>query len=366
MALSKKKCVRVLMRKKFTAPLWLLLVIGSVIVVVLGRLFFLLSHESEYQSLIVWDDPLAVRTDPRLQWWLDGRAVEREEDARARPYAVMIDQGIDSGVPAGLDKASVVVEALVEGGVTRLMALFDPIASVEKIGPVRSVRPYFADWAQGFDAVLVHAGGSPTALKLISITEIDELNEISGDGMYFFRDPYRSAPHNLFIASSRLPWKKKEWRPVIDQDTIKPWDWARGTTDGIQGNPGSSILVDFSRTSYTVEWKQKNSAQSYQRFRNGIPEVVESDKAIFADNIIVQYIQVGLEDELRLTMQTIGEGKTLICSAGECADGIWKREKDNQPTQFFIHSQKGDRLAPLLPGATWIEVVPEGKRVTFQ
>ncbi|HLD20276.1 MAG TPA: DUF3048 domain-containing protein [Patescibacteria group bacterium] len=363
MTLPKKKIMYTLIHKNFFFSLWIMIVAGAGIVATLGGVFFLFSQAPEDQSLVLLNN---TSPETRFEWWLDGHAVSTEQEQYIRPYAVMIDQGMDSGPLVGIDEASVVFEALVEGGVTRLMALFDPKVSVQKIGPIRSVRPYFVDWAHGFDAVLAHAGGSPTALRLIDGLESDHLNEISSDGRYFFRDPQKYSPHNLFIKNTNIPWEYKKWYTVIDEQGNRPWEWARGVTDGVQGQTVSHITIDFSRTSYTVEWKQSDGSKKYQRYRGGVLENTADGKGVFAVNIIVQYVQVGLEDELRLTMKTIGEGEALICSVGQCADGIWKRKDRNQPTQFFVNSSPPSHLVKLLPGSTWIEAVPEGRTVTIQ
>ncbi len=362
MTLSKQKIMYTLIRKKFSLPLRVMIMAGVGLVAALGGVFFLFSQAPEDQSLVLLNN---TSSEMRFKWWLDGHAVSTEHEQYIRPYAVMIDQGMDSGPLVGIDEASVVFETLVEGGVTRLMALFDPGVSVQKIGPIRSVRPYFVDWAYGFDAVLVHAGGSPTALRLLDELGSDHLNEISSDGRYFFRDPHKRSPHNLFIKSITIPWEVKQWDTVIDEQRNRPWEWAQGVTDGVQGRLASHITIDFSRTSYTVEWKQSEGSKLYQRYRGGVLETTADGKGVFAVNIIIQYVPVGLEDELRLTMKTVGEGKALICSAGQCADGTWKREYRNQPTQFFVNSPDASHLVTLFPGTIWIESVPEGRTVAI-
>ena len=125
-----------------------------------------------------------------------------------RPYAVMIDNHPDAYPQTGLDHALVVFEALAEFGITRFMAIYAPGIGPDApaIGPVRSARLYFVQWAMGFGAIYAHAGGSPQGLALAQSTDkiinLDALHR--GGGAYFARSKKRFAPHNLFTSSADL------------------------------------------------------------------------------------------------------------------------------------------------------------------
>ena len=83
-------------------------------------------------------------------------------------YGVMIDNHPEARPQSGLDQAFLVIEAPVEGGISRLLAFFSAEQVLEEIGPVRSARPYFLDWNNELDALYVHVGGSDAALDYIS------------------------------------------------------------------------------------------------------------------------------------------------------------------------------------------------------
>ena len=103
-----------------------------------------------------------------------------------RPIAVMIDNHNGAWPQAGLQKAYMIYEIIVEGGETRLMALFKG-ADVDKIGPVRSARHYFIDYAMENDAIYVHFGQSPQAQSDIKKYSINDINGIAEDGVTFWR-----------------------------------------------------------------------------------------------------------------------------------------------------------------------------------
>ena len=101
-----------------------------------------------------------------------------------RPIAVMIDNNVDARPQAGINKAYMVYEIIVEGGETRLMALFKNV-NVDKIGPVRSSRHYFLDYALEHDAIYVHFGWSPQAESDIKTLGVNNINGITQSGTDF-------------------------------------------------------------------------------------------------------------------------------------------------------------------------------------
>ena len=337
-------------------PAWALLLV--VVAIVVGGVLATQPRES-----VVVEEPVVVVEEPEEVYfsWLDGREQESEESVV--PYAIMIDHALDSGLPIGIDQAPVVFETLVEGGVTRLMALFDPRDNIEYIGPVRSARPYFVDWAQGFGAVYAHAGGSPTALSLIKDIIIKDINEIGSDGKYFWRSKNREAPHNLFTSSELMneAFAVKEWELTRDEQLL-PWEWQE-SVEGVEEEQNAlSVLIDFSRTSYTVAWEYNLEDSAYQRYRSGKLAQTSDGTNLVAKNVVVQFVDIGLEDELRLTMETLGDGDAVVCSLGICKEGEWKRAATNEPTQFFVENE----LVVVVPGNTWIAVVPNGRSVTWE
>ena len=120
-----------------------------------------------------------------------------------RPIAVMIDNHSGAWPQANLDKAYMVYEIIVEGGETRLMALFKG-QNLDKIGPVRSSRHYFLDYALENDAIYVHHGWSPQAQSDITTLGVNNINGIQESSSNFWRVKDKSAPHNLFTSTESI------------------------------------------------------------------------------------------------------------------------------------------------------------------
>ena len=120
-----------------------------------------------------------------------------------RPIAVMIDNHNLAWPQAGLNKAYLVYEAIVEGGETRLMAVFKGV-DVDKIGPVRSSRHYFLDYAMENDAIYAHFGWSPQAQSDIKQYNINNINGITESSSTFWRVKDKSSPHNAVTSTEAL------------------------------------------------------------------------------------------------------------------------------------------------------------------
>jgi len=267
-------------------------------------------------------------------------------------YSIMIENHVDSRPPAGLSKANLVYEAMAEGAITRFLAVYDSATQLDRIGPVRSTRKYFVDWAQEFDSVHVHIGGSPEALDLLKVRPVYDLNEFF-NGAYFWRDNNRLAPHNVYTSADLLHQaiEKKQW-------DIKPdfHGWQFKSEAELKDRPDSQeILIDFIGESYLVKWVYNKDDNNYQRYLGGKLHQDEDGSQITAKNIAVMYTGSSVyDDEGRRRMTTVGEGEAVVFLDGKAIEGFWKRPDLDSRTRFY--DKDGNEIA-FNPGITWIEVV---------
>src|SRR5574344_803085 len=119
-----------------------------------------------------------------------------DEKSNQRPIAVMIDNNVGYNTHAGLQDSYINYEIIVEGGYTRIMALFKD-KDVDLIGPVRSSRHYFLDYALESDAIYAHYGWSTYAENDIKILGVNNINGLTAEKAYW-RDKKIAAPHNVF------------------------------------------------------------------------------------------------------------------------------------------------------------------------
>ena len=284
--------------------------------------------------------------------------------SRTNTYAIMIENIAESRPPSGLDKASVVYEALAEGGITRFMALYPVGDEIPEIGPVRSARKYYITYAEEYKPLYNHAGGSPDALTYLgsSTTNVVDFNQFRHGGN-FWRDKTRRAPHNLFTSMELLLRGLRDIAPDL-QPTFTPWTFKVEPSITTLPEAVKDIVINFSSFNYRVTYKYDRSLNLYTRYQGDTGHVTKDGGKIQVKNIIVQFVKTSLldGDKQRLEMETVGEGKLLMFRDGTAVTGIWKKPSASERTKFL--DDQGQVLA-LDPGMTWISVVPTDRTVDY-
>lgn len=287
---------------------------------------------------------------------LDGKVVGKKADSVLQVVGVMIDNHPDARPESGVAKAKIVYEAPVEGGLTRYLAIFDSKQAVTEVGPVRSARAYFLDWLQEYGRGLyMHSGGSPEALSLIKERNIFDANEFFW-GQYYRRSQDREAPHNLYTGN-------ENWAQIVSRygassslfTANKAWQYSRlvGQTIGKKGG----LKIPFSE-SYEAGWTYDAKNLNYIRSLNGAPEKDKDGTQVTARNILVQIVKVwdvANDDKGRKEVVTVGSGQAIILKKGAVTYGTWKKKNLSDRTRFY---DKNKREVVLIPGNTWVEVVP--------
>lgn len=284
---------------------------------------------------------------PRL---LDGVRVEPGQE-NLYPIAVMIDNNPEARPQAGISKASYVIEAEVEGGITRYLAIFTSTDLPDKIGPVRSARPYFVDWANEFSAVYTHCGGSPEALVKITRDGIVDLNQYY-KGNLFWRSTDRVAPHNLYTSKELLD----EFLSGKDLDEGKYFPYTFKKEADFNERPEQhEINITYRLRGFHVNWVYDKDQNDYVRFVSGQEYKDTEGDTVRAKNIIIQTADAKvLDSKLRIEMDIIGEGGAVACFDGSCTEGSWKKKTSSARTRFY---SEGGQEFEYNPGITWVQVV---------
>jgi hypothetical protein len=290
-----------------------------------------------------------------IRRYIDGVFVEKGHENNL-PIAVMISNHKDARPTAGLAKANLVYEAEAEGGVTRYLAIFAGDDNIEKIGSIRSARPYYIDWAHEFGALYVHCGGSPEALVNISEENINDLNEFY-NAPYFWRDNNRFAPHNVYTSTEKL----KEYLNKKNPTSADYFQWTfKDDTELINRPESQEINIEYKIKRYEVAWKYDKQNNNYIRYLGGEVHTELSGDIVTAKNMIIEYAKgEAIDDELRMKMEDIGSGKADICFDGKCSEGTWEKKSKSARTRFYKLSGEEFNFNA---GTIWIEVVrPEIK-----
>ena len=303
---------------------------------------------------------------------LTGKIISNEDRAALearRPLAVMIDNIVTATPQAGLDQADIVFEALVEGGITRYLAIFHS-QEPEVIGPVRSARTPFLQWAAEYDALYVHVGSAETDGPADAGQQIRDwhINDVDlGAEAFrhnFVRDSNRPAPHNVFINSAELRARASELglegAPMF---AIWPYSGAEGLTPGTPA-PGFTVSFGPMSPNFSVHWGWDVETLRYERSQFGEPQfdAVGGNRVGFT-NVIVQYADARVVDSSgHVLLDNIGEGRTQVFRDGQVIEGTWRKADLRSHTEFF--GLDGNPLS-LMTGTTWVEVVPPNGGTVF-
>lgn len=280
-----------------------------------------------------------------------------------RPVAVMMDNAPGAFPHAGLDRADVVIEALVEGGITRFFAVFHS-KEAQRIEPVRSARTPFLYWALEYDAIYAHVGSSDAPGDANASAQIYEWGVADLDmagvapGAYF-RDPDRPAPHNVVTSTGELRLAS-ESLGYDHAPKIEPWRYRTGSAvAGAIVVPSVQIrLAEWSGTE--IRWDWDAASGRYLRWQDREPHVdAETNKQLAFANVAVIFAPAYVADESgHVLIDTLGQGDAVILTGGQFIRGTWRKQTREARTRFYGPDGVEVRFAP---GPTWIEVVdPSG------
>ncbi|MGG3508036.1 DUF3048 domain-containing protein [Paenibacillus lautus] len=290
-----------------------------------------------------------------------------EASLTQRPLAVMINNAPAARPQSGLGQADMVYEVLAEGGITRLIGIFQSQSGIEKIGPIRSIRPYLINLGESYGGVLVHAGGSPEAYSIIQKQGKQDMDEIGNAGSFFWRDKERKAPHNLYSSDEKLREGaaklnygndvKVPQYSFYSEPAAASGDGAEGTApmEVVSGEPGEKVEIKFLLDSYVVAYEYDGSTNTYKRWVNGSPHVDLNDNVqLEAANVIVLGADHKVLDDVgRLAVNVETGGKAMLFQRGEVIEGQWVRAAGDA-----IRFVKDGKEVPLVPGTTYFNIVP--------
>ena len=250
----------------------------------------------------------------------------------------------------GVDQADVVYEEIVNGGITRLAAIFNSHAPA-KVGPVRSVRPTDTQIVWPLGGIFAYSGGAAYAVASISTAPVKLIDESSA-GSAMFRDPSRYAPHNLFAVAPALFAFGGTPVPPPALFTY------RHTTTAPNGPSVSKIVVPFPSI-YPVTWTWDAATQSWDRTLFGQPDVTGTGVRESPKNVVVMFVDYvnGIGTEASYA-NLQGSGPVTIFTDGKKLQGTWSRGSSKGDVVTY-QSASGAPIA-LTPGQTWVELLNTG------
>lgn len=288
-------------------------------------------------------------------------------ESNVRPVAVMIDNDVAASRPQmGLESAYMVYEIIVEGGASRMMALFKN-HELEKVGPIRSSRHYFLDYALEHDAIYCHAGWSPKASADIKSLGVNNINGIQGDdGSVYWRDyTYDRTWHNLYSGVDKLYDKAvntKKYRGTTDKThTAYSDEDITPKTD----SSATEIKLPYSNF-YRVGYMYDAENMVYKRYVDGSEHMSQTGNVLTAKNIIIYQVKnfnlndgdnVGRQD-----IENIGTGSGYYVTNGKVVNINWSKSSRSAKTVYT--TEDGEELV-LNPGNTFVQIMPQNTTITI-
>ena len=310
--------------------------------------------EEGFQGILDLTDRTPV--DGMVRSYLTGEGVP-EAAGNRRPVAVMMSNDKAALPQYGINRAGVVFEAPVEGGMNRYMAVIEEYDDLERIGSVRSCRTYYTYFAREFDAIYAHYGQSTFALPYLK--NVDNINGIEGIGnTAFYRASDRKAPHNAYTSGERL---KKAidtlgYSTEYSEDYAGHYQFADGEYD-LSGQEGAlaavQVVPGYGMNKPLFLYKEEDGL--YHRYQYGdIHKGNEGD--ITAKNLIIQYCQMGYyatTEYRNINVHTSGENGYYFTN-GYGIPITWDKDGEFGVTHYY--GPDGKEII-LNQGTTWVCIV---------
>ena len=291
--------------------------------------------------------------------YLTGEAVP-ESVGRRRPAAVMLNN-IQAACPQyGINHAGVIYEAPVEGGITRLMGVFEDYDNLDKIGSVRSCRDYYIFYAAGFDAIYCHYGQAAYALPYLEMPEVNNLSGLEGYGdKVYYRSSDRKPPHNAYTSFEGIQKgiEINGYRQEYADDFSSSYQFA---PVGQQVNLDNGIAANTVKPggyNYNNPWFTYNPGTGlYDRFQYGKEQIDdETGEQISVKNIILQNSAWKKYDDngyLNIDVNTPGTG--VYITNGKAIDITWSKKDTWGPTYYY--DTDGNQIT-MNRGKTWVCII---------
>lgn len=269
--------------------------------------------------------------------------------------AVKVDNHEDARPQWALNQTDLVFEEMVEGGLTRYVAVWQSTIPVD-VGPVRSIRPMDPDIISPLGGIAAYSGGQQ---QFVSMMQAAPVVNISADynSEFFYRADSRDAPHNEMLkaqdaiaANASLP------KP--------PAQFAYGSNSQVAAQAGdatSHIGIEFSgASSRSWDWDAANGA--WLRSQDGVEDNAEGEGRIHAVNVVTMRVNIDWSYGIVPKTVMVDSGEAFVSVAGKTIKATWSKASQTSPIE--LKGADGNVIR-LLPGNTWIELVPNTGSVSF-
>lgn len=291
-----------------------------------------------------------------------------------RPIAFMIDNNKNAQPQASLNSTYMVYEIIVEGGESRLMALFKGTVA-DQVGPIRSARHYFLDYAMENDAIYAHLGMSPQAESAFKEFDIDHINgqvydtgKARTESSLYWRVKHKKAPHNAYTNTESILKIAKGfgWRTTSNNKSVLNYSAEEINLDLEDAFSVETVKIPYAK-GHTVEYKYNKENGRYTRYSKGKKMSDEmTGEDITTKNIIITFAENYTlddgENKGRQDVVTVGSLDGYYITNGKAIK--IKCNKNSRREQTVYVDLKGNEIK-VNDGNTWVNVCPIDANVTF-
>ena len=285
----------------------------------------------------------------------------RSADAAALVHsslAVKIDNHEEARPQIALNRTDIVFEELVEGGLTRYVAVWHSDIP-DEVGPVRSIRPMDPDIATPFGGIISYSGGQEQFVEMMMATPLLNIVFDYDDTGLFERADERPGPHDVILAAGEAVTRNAELAPP-------PAQFAYGTADPLAAEAlaaASTSRIDlvFSDARFP-SWEGDAGSSVWLRLQEGVPDIEASGERVHATNVVTLRVAIDWSyGEVPRTVM-VSSGEAWVSVAGRTVHATWSKDAASSPIRLTADDGSPLRLAP---GNTWVELVADHGSVTL-
>lgn len=306
------------------------------------------------------EPPTEITTEPLNDTRnpLTGERGYNEELLGNRPVMVVIENHPHSRPQWGLTSSDIVFEMVAEGGITRMLLMYaDASRLPKKLGPIRSTRHYFLDFAEGYDAIFTHFGQSTYAKTQLNEHDIDNINGfVYPDDKYFSRDTSRdvASEHTAYTTKDKIvkAIKEKEYRTTLKDGYTEPFQFNLYENEILKDGSCVVAKINFS-TNYQYTFNYDKQANVYYSHLNNEPFMDSNGTQQNFTNLVVLYTDISAisGDTKNRVDFDLSYGHGVYISNGSYCDINW--EKGSSTDMLKLYDEDGEELK-LNVGRTYI------------
>jgi hypothetical protein len=298
-------------------------------------------------------DLTGVTTDPKL--------------AHRLPLAVLVDDNQVARPQSGFNGASIVYQAPADGGETRYMLVFQE-GDASSIGPVRSTRVYFVEWASEVHAAIAHYGGDLRSRDFLTQYDTQRFTNIDALGKgakAFHRISSRSAPHNGYTSTAAIrAMVARLGGPATIPAGLQGHTFV---APGAQSTLAASQHIVVPYRTGRIDYRFDRVTDLYRRYVDGSIQVDPADHAsVTTRNVVVLFMSFTTDTKIepghsRPVIGLVGTGRALVYREGRLVQGFWSKPDEQAPTRLL--DAAGNEI-PLVTGRTFFQIVPLGTKIS--